>query len=212
MLRSIKAVSWAMLIVSGSLLASCGDRSEDQPKEEDVTSDEARDITQEVRDYYAANPDFYTIAMPDDVPTDLVWENGMDEPDLGSPSAKKGGTRNLQVQDFPRTLRKVGPDSNGGFRSYILDDVELGSAKRHPNTGRFFPELATEWAISQERKTVYVRLNPEARWSDDEPVTVDDFMFMFFFISQSTFWHRGTMNGMAINTRTLLSMMNTHSP
>lgn len=154
-------------------LAACGGGSED------VT---VRDNTEEVQAYYAMYPDFFRFRTPADLPADLVWENGMDLPDLGSPDAKKGGTQFGAIQDFPRTLRHIGPDSNGSFRPWILDDVTLSLAGQHPDIeDTSYPQLAQEWAVDEETSTVYARLDPAARWSTGEPVTVDDFLFMFFF-------------------------------
>src|SRR5690606_29317150 len=86
------------------------------------------------------------------------------------------------IQDFPRTLRYIGPDSNGSFRPWILDDVTLGLAGLHPDIeGAHYPQLAMEWAADESTSTVYVRLDPAARWSTGEPVTADDFLFMFYF-------------------------------
>lgn len=133
-------------------------------------------------------PRFFQFATPDDIPLGLDWEDGMNLPEFASPNARKGGVRYGRIQDFPRTLRIVGPDSNGSFRPYILDDVTLGFAHRHPDVTtigpgghRFFPGLAKSWAVDRENKTVYVRLNPEAKWSDGKAITVDDVFFMFFF-------------------------------
>ena len=136
---------------------------------------------EQAREFYAAHPDFFSFKTPADIPTDLVWENGMDQPDIGSPDAKKGGIQFEAMQDFPRTLRTVGPDSNGSFRNWILDNVAVQLAHRHPDTFEYYPGLATEWALSEEDKTVYIRLDPDARWSDGEPVTADDYFFLFFF-------------------------------
>jgi microcin C transport system substrate-binding protein len=131
---------------------------------------------------------FFQFKTLEDLPEGLLWESGEGLPEIGSPKAKKGGTAYGALQDFPRTLRRVGPDSNGSFRPYILDDVAMRLARRHPNDTSigprghyYFPELAKEWAVDFENKTVYVRLDPKARFSDGEPVTTDDFMFMFFF-------------------------------
>jgi microcin C transport system substrate-binding protein len=179
-----------------------------------------RDITAEVREYYATFkrvppelgarlaagritqeqfdaaleqvPLFFQFKTPADIPEGLYWENGDELPEFASPDAIKGGTTYGALQDFPRTLRRVGPDSNGSFRPYLLDDVEMRLARRHPNeTGigprghSYYPELADSWAVDKENKTVYVRLDPTARWSDGEPVTADDFLFMFFFYQSS---------------------------
>ena len=196
--------------VAAALFSGCGGGSDDGETAEVI------DNTAEVEEYYATfkrvplelqaklnagevGQEEFNRAMEDvplffqfktiaDIPEGLDWTNGMELPEFGSPNAKKGGTSYGALQDYPRTLRRVGPDSNGSFRPYILDDVAMRMAKRHPNvTGigpeghYYYPELATEWAVDKENKTVYVRLDPSARWSDGEPVTVDDYMFMFFF-------------------------------
>jgi microcin C transport system substrate-binding protein len=136
----------------------------------------------------AALPPFFEFKSIDELPMDLSWERGDNLEEFASPLAIKGGTLYGAIQDFPRTLRRVGPDSNGSFRPYLLDDVALRIARRHPNNTsigpsgqHYFPELATEWAVDKERREVFVRLDPSARWSDGEPVTSDDFLFMFFF-------------------------------
>jgi len=152
--------------------------------DEDVSAEPAAetiDNTAEVQAAYAAEPDFYRFATPEDLPADLVWEDGMDQPEIGSPEATKGGTQYVALPDFPRTLRTAGPDSNGAFRNYILDQVVMSSAQLHPDTLEFYPALAEAWAVDEATTTVYVRLDPQARWSDGEPVTADDFFFMFWF-------------------------------
>ncbi|MDP1756951.1 MAG: ABC transporter substrate-binding protein, partial [Pseudohongiella sp.] len=160
-------------VVLAATLLACGGATEQA---------EVRDNTQEVLDYYAAHPDLFQFKTLADLPADLVWERGEGLPDLGSPDAKKGGTQYGSIQDFPRTLRYVGPDSNGAFRTWILDDVTLPLALKHPDTDYdFYPALASEWALDEENGIVYARLDPAARWSDGEAITVDDFMFMFFF-------------------------------
>lgn len=169
----IRQLRTGFLVLVASVLVACGGGTE-----ETVT----RDNTQEVLDYYAANPDFFRFRTPADLPADLDWQSGMDLPDLGSPDAVKGGTQFGSIQDFPRTLRYVGPDSNGSFRPWILDDVTLPLAGLHPDEEfAHYPALASSWAIDADTSTVYARLDPDARWSTGEPVTVDDFFFMFFF-------------------------------
>lgn len=169
--RQIRAGLTAALIAL--TMVACGGGSD---------SVEVRDNTEEVLAYYEQHSDFFRFRTPADVPAGLEWQNGMHLPDLGSPDAVKGGTQYGSIQDFPRTLRYVGPDSNGAFRTWILDDVTLSLAMGHPDIeGESYPALATEWAVDEENRTVYARLDPDARWSDGEPVTADDFMFMFFF-------------------------------
>ncbi len=160
------------------LVAGCGESSEQSAQQEPVSR---RDIMQEVTAYYGANPDFFGFKTAADVPADLVWEDGAHLPDIGSPEATKGGTQYGRLQDFPRTLRLVGPDSNGGFRALLLDDVAMTLAKAHPETLELYPGLAEAWAVDRENKTVYIKLDPQATYSDGVPVTADDYLFMFWF-------------------------------
>lgn len=144
-----------------------------------------KDNTSEVNSYYAENPDFFTFSNQDSLPQNLKWQNGMHLPDIGSSLAIKGGTEYSRLDDFPRTLRVVGPDSNGSFRPYILDNVGMQLAHRHPDEFVFYPGLADSWAVDRAAKTIYVKLDPNAKWSDGTSVTSDDFMFMFFFFHSS---------------------------
>ncbi|NQV65138.1 MAG: ABC transporter substrate-binding protein, partial [SAR86 cluster bacterium] len=164
------------MLLLGFLLSACGGAEDSQPTDATL----APDNRQEVRDYYAARPDFFSFKTLADLPADLDWQDGMNLPEIGSDQAIKGGTEYSQIQDFPRTLRTAGPDSNGSFRPWILDYTSLGLAHRHPDKFEFYPALAESWAVDTERKTIYAKLNPNARWSDGEPVTAEDFMFMFF--------------------------------
>ncbi|MCZ6675138.1 MAG: extracellular solute-binding protein [Verrucomicrobia bacterium] len=162
------------------LLTSCGKNSDSEF--------EAYDNSQDMADHFAEHPDFFRFLTPDDLPTDLEWEDGMDLPEIGSPKAKKGGTFRRRIQDFPRTLRLIGPDSNGSFRGWILDYNFMQYAHRHPNYTEvkqggfyFFPGVAKEWALDYAGKQVFIKINPDARWSDGEPITTEDVAFAFYF-------------------------------
>ncbi len=163
------------IMIVGLVLVACGGES-DQP-----VSDSGIDITQEVLDFYAANPELITFATIDDLPDDLVWEEGLNQPEIGSPEATKGGTYYELLDDFPPTLRTVGPDSNSSARSWIQGYYGLTYAMPHPDTNEFIPGIAESWAIDPGRKSVFVKINPEARWSDGEPITADDALFAVFF-------------------------------
>lgn len=170
-------LAFPAVLAAAALLGGCGG------KEEKAVIDN----TEEVKAYYASKPDFFIFKTPADLPPDLVWEDGADLPEIGSPNAKRGGTLNFYIPDFPRTLRQLGPDSNGSFRPWILDDVVMQWAWRHPNDTsvnekgfRYFPGIAKEWAIDKARKTVFVRVDPAARWTDGVPITADDMFFAFF--------------------------------
>jgi len=137
----------------------------------------------EVQKYYNDDRDGFVIATPADVPDDLEWQRGKDLKEFASTNAVKGGTFFFYMADYPRTLRYVGPDANGSFRQYILDNNVVSLLQKHPNEdGRYFPGLAREWAIGADNRTVYFRLDPDARYSDGQTVRVTDFFFHFYFM------------------------------
>jgi len=111
----------------------------------------------------------------------VKWLTNDREPVIASPEAKKGGTFNAYMLTFPLTFRTVGPDSNNYTRSYFLDN-QLALLSYHPNTEKILPELATHWAYSRDGRTMYFKLNPDARWSDGTPVTPDDYIYTLEFM------------------------------
>lgn len=145
------------------------------------------DNTAEVEAAWKAKPDLYRFKTAADLPKDLKWEGDHPEyPDMGDPAAKKGGTFSYDMGNFPPTLRITGPDASNNFRSEHFDNVELGLVGKHLNLDKWIPCLAKEWAISDDRRTVYYRLNPEATYSDGVKVAVEDY-FMQFYISLSKY-------------------------
>ncbi len=112
-----------------------------------------------------------------DLPNNLEWETNDSAPTFASPKATFGGTFRTYALSFPQTFRTVGPDSNGTFRSWILQ-ANLPPLMKHPNTNEWLPGLAQSWAFGDDNKTVYFKLNPKATWSDGKPVTADDYQFM----------------------------------
>jgi len=117
----------------------------------------------------------------DTLPNDIEWQTNTTDPVFASPEAVKGGTLHLALLSFPMTFRTVGPDSNGSFRSAILDN-QLALIDIHPNTLNVVPQLATHWAYGKDKKTMYFKLHPNARWSDGEPVTAGDYVFTLEFM------------------------------
>lgn len=142
-----------------------------------------------------ASPEFFTFASMKDLPDKLEWTTNWDSPDIGSPKAKKGGTFNTYFSglSFPPTLRTIGRDANNSFRGEHWDFIEMGLVTLHPNTLETIPGLADQWAVAEDGRTVYFRIDEKARWSDGVPVTANDF-FMAFYIALSEYitgpWYR----------------------
>lgn len=122
--------------------------------------------------------DYIQFKTPEDVPTDLVWQNGLDQPEIGDPSAKKGGVlrRHFPGLDFPPTIRPFGPNSNNSFRGDLYDNIELPLVTLHPATMKEIPGVASEWAITADGRTVFMKIDPKATYSDGVPVKSRDFL------------------------------------
>lgn len=102
------------------------------------------------------------------------WETNTDYDLIGDPRAVKGGLLREYVLDFPGTLRTEGPESNTVLNSMIGSGVYETLLSIHPTSLAYVPVLATHWQISADKGTYRFRINPNARWSDGQPVTADD--------------------------------------
>ena len=131
--------------------------------------------------YYAEHKDFFHFAKPTDLPKDLVWRNGSEQKEFADSRALRGGTLRQFTGSTPPTLRRVGPNANNGFRGELYDNNDFGLITSHPNTEETIPALATSWAMSADGMTAYFRLDPNAKFTDGQPITADDFFFTFYF-------------------------------
>lgn len=138
---------------------------------------------------------FFQRKNENELPANLTWQTNLEDPEIGSPQAKKGGTYHtfFPGMAYPPTIRSLGKGGNNNFRAYHWDYIEMGLIGSHPNTGKLIPGIADRWAIADDQQTVYFHINDLARWSDGEEITTDDF-FMSFFVYLSPYlteqWYR----------------------
>jgi len=158
---------WILFVI---LLALVGCSSQDDSANVDVTIPDATVIVEELPIYPVS-----------ELPEGLIWLTNNEAPVFADPNAKPGGTFREYIPSFPITLRTVGPDSNSGIRSYILAN-QLSLIDIHPNTKKYIPALATHWAYGDDNKTVYFKINQDARWSDGKQITADDFLYTLDFM------------------------------
>ena len=135
-------------------------------------SEEENESAPAVEDSEELKLDYSSHTLPDGI----AWITNNDDPVIGSPNAKKGGTLYSAITSFPLTFRTVGPDANTGTRSLFSDNMML-LVGLHPDTQRLIPVLASHWAYDKDGKTMYFKLHEKAEWSDGVPVTADDFIF-----------------------------------
>lgn len=159
------------------MLGGCG-RSDDSstaadPGAPQMEADLARTV--------AEQSDFYLSKDIAELPSGLDWQDGSELPEFANPDAIKGGTFYGNITDFPRTLRTMGPDASGGIRPFLLDYVEPYFIHPHPNfAGSYYPGLSQRWAVDHAARTIYVQIDPAARWSDGTPLTTADVQFSFY--------------------------------
>jgi len=126
-------------------------------------------------------PAYFEIFTEADLPQ-LEWITNLNEPELGSPEAKKGGTFHSYFLGgaYPPNIRTCGSEANNSFRSYHFDDIELGLTSYHPETGAVIPNLADKWSIAADGQTVYFHIDDDATWSDGSEVTSGDWLMTFY--------------------------------
>lgn len=124
--------------------------------------------------------DYFRFGKPEDIPVDLVWEDGMGHEEIGDPRAKKGGTFRQFLMSFPPTIRPFGDNSNNGFRGYLYDEIDVPLVVLHSKTTAMIPGLAKRWAVSPDGRRVYFEIDEKARYSDGVPVRAEDFLFNIY--------------------------------
>ena len=101
------------------------------------------------------------------------WQTNTDFDLIGDPRAVKGGVFREGLSDYPATLRYIGPNLsiwNSTLHSLVYESL-LGL---HPTTLEYVPALATHWQILPDGVTYRFRLDPNARFNDNTPVSAED--------------------------------------
>jgi microcin C transport system substrate-binding protein len=165
----LRTSGFSMLVAT--LLASCG-----SPEPEVI--EPSYDNDAEVQAFFADNPERFVFTTADAIPANLDWQDGAGMEVFADPNAKRGGTLNLRLASMQQTLRITGPDANGSLRGPLWSANNIGLIEFHPWQEGYFPGLAKEWAVDPEDpNNIFLRLDPDARWSDGLPVTMEDVFF-----------------------------------
>ncbi len=91
---------------------------------------------------------------------------------FAAPEAEPGGEIVVYAGPYPRSLNYLLDTSVLSADVFnALYDTLLGM---HPRTLEFEPGLAARWAVSDDKRTLTVWLDPAARWSDGRAITAAD--------------------------------------
>jgi len=125
----------------------------------------------------------FSSLQAESLPKNLKWETNNSEPIFENYSPKKGGELRTYIQSYPQTFRLYGLNSNSGeFVSFNRMWAFWSLVGRHSTTGKIIPLLATHWAVLPDQKTVYYKLDPDAKWSDGKKITAEDYLFAYQFL------------------------------
>lgn len=102
------------------------------------------------------------------------WQTNTSFKSYADPNAKKGGSITLAIGEYPSTFRIMGKESNQVLLSIMGGLVYETMLSFDAETMDYRPLLATHWKISDDKKTFWFRIDPDARWSDGKPVTAHD--------------------------------------
>ncbi|MGB0840114.1 MAG: ABC transporter substrate-binding protein, partial [Chitinophagales bacterium] len=104
----------------------------------------------------------------------LGWETNTNFNTYNNVSAPKGGSFHMSFPEYPSTLRTVGRDSRNRLNNLMQNLVYQPLLGLDSETMEYIPNLATHWKISEDKMTYWFRLDPNAKWSDGQPVVAKD--------------------------------------
>ncbi len=184
----------ATLVLTGFLLIEgCGGATTEAPKSGASQPDSRTAPVSVNKNDYPVFPDADAGADPA-VPAEQGgkgfkgegWQTSADFDLIGDPHAIKGGSMRSQMISFPGTLRMAGPEWNSED-NYIFNALVYEQLTNlHPNTLEYTPMLATHWRIDPDQLTYHFRIDPNARYSDGTPVTADDVVATWKFLTDKT--------------------------
>ena len=178
-------------VLALSVIASCGSKT-GKESVESSTPGAATNVSTN-KDDYPVFPDADAGADPT-VSAELGgkgfkgdgWETNTSFDLIGDPQAVKGGTFREYAPLAPGTYRMEGPEWNSMVNYAMANMMYEGLLTLDPTTLKYMPMLATHWQISPDKLTYRFRINPNARWSDGEPVVADDVVRTFVLYSDPT--------------------------
>lgn len=112
---------------------------------------------------------------------DVAWQTNDSSPTwAGEPDP--GGYLHLYLPEFPPHLRRFGPDTPH-INVPMLEALQLPLLASHPGDQLWLPMLVSQWATDSQQGILYLQINPDARWSDGQPVTNRDIAFTLNFLT-----------------------------
>lgn len=96
---------------------------------------------------------------------------------LASPFAVPGGEMVIYAGPAPKSFNYY--LDNNSFSAELFGALYETLLGMNPLTLEFEPAVAERWSISDDQRTFTFWINPQARWSDGQPVTAQDIRWTF---------------------------------
>ena len=111
--------------------------------------------------------------------------------DYINPDAPKGGVLVQSTQNEFNTLTLIADNLVAAPGVNLLYDSLVSN--RAEEMSSFYGRLADGLSVSDDKRTLFVRLHPDARWHDGMPITARDVKFTLELV-QSSIWLRGFLS------------------
>lgn len=96
---------------------------------------------------------------------------------VASPKAVKGGAFKIYSHQYPKSLNYYLEQFTTTAEIFRMMFEPL--AMYHPISLKILPRLASSWDISKDKTTYTFKMDRNAKWSDDKPITAADVLFTF---------------------------------
>ena len=107
-----------------------------------------------------------------------IQEQWQDRPDpLASPDAVPGGKITYAAASPPKSLNPY--LDNNTFSYQVFGSLYETLLSSDPLTADYAPGLARRWVISKDKTQYTFFIDPQARWSDGQPITAEDVLWTF---------------------------------
>lgn len=118
----------------------------------------------------------------------LAWESGQHEIPWAT-DRPDGGSYTTQISHITPSWRRFGPGTPNAV-SELIERLNIPLLATHPITGKTIPMLADRWFTDETAGISYFHIDDKAFWSDDIPVTSNDFAYTVQFLTDES---RGTV-------------------
>ena len=107
-----------------------------------------------------------------------IQEQWQDLPDpLASPDAVPGGKITYAASSPPKSLNAY--LDNNTFSYQVFGSLYETLLSSDPLTADYAPGLARRWEISTDKRQYTFFIDPQAKWSDGQPITAEDVLWTF---------------------------------